>query len=421
MIKFSYRGDPRRCPVSKRPEFTELLQDLQKLTGLDIEPDPRVDFEDWTECALQLRAVLGQGVAVEIFWTDYVRNAQDVLRVGTQLGMFSPGGVPPKPTLPEDSDEDLWDDEESDVDFSEQMRQISNKPRFEVITHVVSGSACPTAFMGALSDHDKREAAALEAVWPRPEDRTAQRYAETLTFQNNAGRRIAICDMPGGDPEFPLFVDTPLAGTPPQTSLTEALTNFEGCRVAVKQTWPLKAMNIRYVDVSTGGAGTAARDVFAEDPFHVMRFEGDRNALLVQDAILMTHETRYFIVDGVPVSGAGCVEAHTPLDRDPNLVVGVTHSVFEKRRNDGVVIRDAAAAAALDEAARVFARQLYEEVPDMRFVVMDLALGADGQPLIIELNPYQNSGLYANDPVSIFKPVVDEVREPRAVASPEPF
>lgn len=420
MIKFSYRGDPRRCPVSDRPEFTELLGELRQLTGLDIEPHPSVDFEDWTECALQLRAVLEQGVEVEIFWTDYARSIQDVLSVGTKLGVFSPGGVPPEPTHPE-SDEEMWDDEERDIDFSEQMAQLSNRPKAELITHVVSGSPCPTAFMGALSDHDKREAAALEAVWPRPEDRTAQRYGETLTFQNNAGRRIAICDMPGGDPEFPLFVDTPLAGTPPQTSLTEALTNFEGCRVAVKQTWPLKAMNIRYVDVSTGGAGTAARDVFAEDPFHVMRFEGDRNALLVQDAILMTHETRYFIVDGVPVSGAGCVEAHTPLDRDPNLVVGVTHSVFEEKRNDGVVIQDAAAAAALDEAARVFARQLHQEVPDMRFVVMDLALGADGQPLIIELNPYQNSGLYANDPVSIFTPVVDEVRNPRVVASPEPF
>lgn len=47
----------------------------------------------------------------------------------------------------------------------------------------------------------------------------------------------------------------------------------------------------------------------------------------------------------------------------------------------------------------------------MRFFVLDAALNASGEGILIELNPFQNSGLYANDPDAIFGPVVDLIRD----------
>lgn len=43
-------------------------------------------------------------------------------------------------------------------------------------------------------------------------------------------------------------------------------------------------------------------------------------------------------------------------------------------------------------------------------VVMDVALSCRGEPILVEMNPYQNSGLYANDPAAVFDPVIDRTR-----------
>jgi hypothetical protein len=44
---------------------------------------------------------------------------------------------------------------------------------------------------------------------------------------------------------------------------------------------------------------------------------------------------------------------------------------------------------------------LSKEVPDLRDYVIDVALSANGEPLVVELNPLLNSGLYASQPVRV--------------------
>lgn len=399
MIRFEFRGNPTLAPAQDRPGLAALIADITAMSGLEIRRDPAVDFEDWTECAAQLRTVLAAGVETEIRWTEAgVPDPED-----DTMAFLDDVDIDDAPFV-----DDAEDDSRLGLfDFPDRPAGAGPVPR----QHAVSGSPCPDAILGALGTRDHIAAEKAGMAWPRPEDKVAERYAEMAAFQRLAGRETLVCDMPGGDPEFAYPEPSPLSGSRPQTSLVEALAAFEGREVAVKQTLPLKAMPIRFLTVEPGKAETAARAVFAEDPYHVLHYEGDRNVLMVQDRVVMTHETRFFVVDGVPVSGAGCVEAHTPLDRDPASVVGVTHAVFERGRNDGEVIRDPAAAAILEDFARRAAAELFAENPEMRFFVVDAALNGAGEPILVEVNPFQNSGLYANDPEAIFGPVVDLIRD----------
>lgn len=410
MISFHFRGDLTKAPCSGHPKLLRLITDLSALTGAEIVQDPEVDFEDWSECAEQLRTVLNTGVEIEISWSRCI---------GTE-------------TIDTPLSDDLWDDDAPFLDEGISLNAAEAEmemgagdgapsrevPIYETRTLHVSGEAVPSALMGMVGDQDTAESQDNGHVWPDLNDAVAIRYPETLTFQRHAGREIRICDMPGGDPHHTYPVNTPLLGTQPQTDLIDALKAFGGREVAVKQAWPLKSMPVRFVRVEAGQEKQASHEVFAFDPYHILRYEGDRNALIVQDKITMTHETRYFIVDGEPVSGAGCIEAHTPFDREPENIVGVTHAVFEVTRNGGEIIADTQAAAKMEAFVRGVAAELRAELPDLRHVVVDVALNAEGDPIIIELNPYQNAGLYANDPDAIFTPVTTFIKEKALSPSP---
>lgn len=266
---------------------------------------------------------------------------------------------------------------------------------------LVPGTACGSAFMGVIKG---QEEAAGDLSWPIPENGAAARYAQTSTFRRYAGRRVIVCDMPGE----PAPRDAEASAE--EMSLVDALTLFEGRSPVVKQVLPIKAMPLRFLGkLRKGEAAVAAHSVFADDPYHVALYEGEPCALLVQDEVPMYYETRYFIVNGVPVSGAGCVEAHTPLDRDHSLVRGVTHCVFEKTRNDGRTVAVPEVGERLEAFVRRVSTDLLTEKPDLTHVVIDVAIGRGGEPIVLEMNPYQNSRLYANDPGAVFRPVLELV------------
>ena len=99
------------------------------------------------------------------------------------------------------------------------------------------------------------------------------------------------------------------------------------------------------------------------------------------------------------ISGAGCVEEFTPLDRTPGQsafdarvravrghLAGAPSEVVEKR---SVVTR------LIDFGREVAAEHGGTTVID---VALDLGAGNEGTPVVIELNELPNSGLYASDP-----------------------
>lgn len=343
MITYRFNGDLTGAPAPRSPLCDGLREEVSRLTGLHIGINGRADHEDWTEAALQLREVLRSGLETEITWAT----------------------------------------------------------KGERRSALISGEECAPALMGAVSGRDEVRDG---LVWPVPENRIAARYAQTDTFRRYAGRRVAVCDMPGepaprraGAPDVPL-------------SLVDALTLFEGRRAVVKQVLPIKAMGLKFLgEVRKGGAAKASREVFADDPYHAVHYEGEPGALLVQDEVRMSFETRYFVVAGKPVSGAGCVETHTPLDRDPALVRGVTHCLFEETRNNGRPVAAPQVGERLEAFVRRVAADMAAENPELTHLVIDAALNDRGEPIVVEMNPYQNSGLYANDPGAVFGPVLDRI------------
>lgn len=123
-----------------------------------------------------------------------------------------------------------------------------------------------------------------------------------------------------------------------------------------------------------------------------VRFEGNREMLLVQGAIECRYEYRFFVVDGKVVTGGGCVEHHTPLDCTETF-----DAKMEPSRNRSEVghypeVRD----QHLEFARRFVAEFEAEHGPGLDYC-LDVCLDGEGRSLVIELNPPLNCGRYASD------------------------
>lgn len=133
-----------------------------------------------------------------------------------------------------------------------------------------------------------------------------------------------------------------------------------------------------------------------------VRLEGAVDALLAQDQLPLEYEYRLFIVDGRVVSGAGCVEEFTPLDRTP----GPFDSRMRRHRGhfqEG----PSAVEDRPDLTGRLvrFGRQVAAEHGGT--VVIDVAFNAaTDQPVVIELNGISNSGLYASSPWAVTQALI---------------
>lgn len=124
------------------------------------------------------------------------------------------------------------------------------------------------------------------------------------------------------------------------------------------------------------------------------------------------------MIDGELVSGAACVEDHTPLDRPDGDGV-IVSDLYEERRNSGKMVIDPATSAALLELAGRFVSEMSAEEPLMLNYSLDLAMTPDG-PVVIELNAANDSGLYANDAGVIMRAELRQVeRRPELVGESE--
>jgi hypothetical protein len=134
-----------------------------------------------------------------------------------------------------------------------------------------------------------------------------------------------------------------------------------------------------------------------------VRLEGPSRTVIAQDVLDLQYEYRLFIVDGKVVSGAGCIEEFTPLDRP----AGSGPFDLRVRKYRGHMVNDFT--VAIEERPNVverlltFGREIAHEhggtvVID---VAIDAAAGEQGAPVVLELNRLSNSGLYASDPWAV--------------------
>ena len=328
-------GALTRAPAPRSSRDDALRARISDALGCDITIDPALDYEDWTEPMTLLDAAIARGLDIAVL---------------------------PRAPLGEAMDAPL---------------------------HRLPGTPCPDILLGRLGRMDSFHLPGTDLVWPPRDDARANHYGELAAFHAAAGRDLALADMPG-DPDLGLARQMigDIVPLPPG----DALTRFAGGSCLVKQVFPGKSLPLFDLDVPAGAdATTCERLLLGELGLHFARFEGEKGTLLLQERVEMTHETRFFVVNGEVVCGAACIEDHTPLENTSGEILS---PVFETRRNSGAIVTDPAAAEKLLDAARTITTGIVAEDAELTHFVLDLALDPAGQPLAIELNPIGSSGLY---------------------------
>lgn len=224
--------------------------------------------------------------------------------------------------------------------------------------------------------------------------RLAAAYYRYDAFLSRAGRRVALCGF-GMEDETSVELGDVLAGWA-----------ADGIRRAF-----LKSVRVKYaafpVDLPEGfRPQDGATVVFAELDYGAMSLEGQRESLIAQEFVPMEYEYRVFVVGNTVVTAAGCVEEFTPLD---NNGYRFDNQLRRQRQAESPVEVEPVIAGILTGFARNAVDALAVEVPELTDYVIDVALGADGNPLIVELNSLLNAGLYASQPSRVTEAMVAAV------------
>lgn len=328
------------------------------------EPHPNADQEEWTEAVLQAKAVIDTGYDV-------------VLHIAIPRPF---GGLVETP-------EDIIP---------------------------IAGADCPDVLI-------RHGGVAYEEVTDMPDTRLSARYAELAAFEQLAGRKTILADaITHADPNAMSGYGSAMSRSGGAISMVEGLTEFKGRSCIVKITRPVKYTQNRHFDIGADASPDELYHMLLDSyDCELLRIEGDRDTVLIQEVVRMSHETRFFVAGGKVVSGAACIEAHTPLDRPAGC--GILPPVFELGRNCGDKVHDEEIAARLVGFAETAAKLISAEEPELRNYVMDVAIGESGDPLLIELNPLVGSGLYANDPEVIVRALVADLivrKEPEMAPAP---
>ena len=316
--------------------------------------DRRADREDWAENAVQLLAAAEAGLPVAAVAPGRRPGPQDAFRPEA-FGSASP----------------------------EEKRFLNGAETSSPGPHALKIG------FGGRGDGDP--------VWPDADSAAAvARYARNPGFSAVAGRFARTAHVPGeGNAGDVVSSDDPKSL---RSVVRQALrtSRRDPAELLVKivssaKYAPLEGFTLSKdaSDLEIDGALLSALG------YGLVHLEGSRDAVLVQERVDMRHEYRLVVVDGSPVAGAGCVEAFCPLDRTSDS--GRFESRMEGARGDGdVEPRDEVLARYLSDAPDIVAR-LRKEDPGLKDFVLDLATGANGRTLVVEINPPWNFGLYAMD------------------------
>jgi len=347
-------GNITKAPTPRNPWDSAVYDFISEATGLEISVDPSVDYEDWMEPVCMLQQALLEGLETLVLPARALREA--------------------------------------------------------VVNPIVKidGTPCRDMLIGRQLKSDPLEMRYFDLGWPSANDHLPNHYAELEGFQANAGRRLRLADMPGdrasaGDRK-PVFGKGLTS-----TDLGTAMAELSPGTVIVKQVYPGKSLPLLSYDLDDDFTAPEGKDLFLDDVgFHFARYEGDPAALLVQEKVTMTHETRFFVIDGKVVTGAACIEHHTPQQID--APEDVLSPVWEITRNSGemdarVKIERRRTAVTLWNFAWDVALEISKEAPELDAYTLDVALGDDGKPLVIEMNPAASSGLYAINAELLFEAI----------------
>lgn len=215
-------------------------------------------------------------------------------------------------------------------------------------------------------------------------------YYRYEAFRSRAGRRLAVCGFG-------------LEGR--GTELGEVLAGWsaEGVRKVFAKSVEAKLFAFG-TDLPEGfRAEQAGSLMYQELDCGAMWLDGLPEAIIAQEFVTMEYEYRVFVVDNAVTTAAGCIEEFTPLDNQGDRF---DNQLRRNRAARTPVAAQPPMAAFLLDFARDAVDALTLEVPELTDYVIDVALGPDGAPLIVELNSLLNSGLYASRPGLVSRALV---------------
>lgn len=234
----------------------------------------------------------------------------------------------------------------------------------------------------------------------------ATRYACNPAFEAVAGRRVLLADLPGKDMR-------------PGHRITDRVATLRADgveRILLK--WMAEAKKVGNLILEPDDdPHEAVRDWLGWEAIH---FEGQQDAVLVQEYLPMQREARFFVIDGRIVTGSGKVPEATPLTRFARELRGTSlghrrPSEWWDYSTDGQ--RLAPEPRATCSFAGKAAHELASADPGMRDFVIDVATTERG-PVVVELNPVTRSGLFASNPYWIVEAIAEAVKSRAAVRAP---
>ena len=313
------------------------------------------------------------------------------------------------PATQRDADFEDW------VENASQLQAALRLPaQVRVLRHAGGKTAAPDdtiadILIGSLLRGDPLLTGPHAPLWPNREaEALANRYACTAAFRAQAGRAFELTwsgDREEGDPLTPGLNETVIA-------MVERGHRDLAVKI-VAQAKYAAPVRLEFADTSREAIADALVEAL---DYSVVHLAGVPDAFLVQEWLPdLADEYRIVMIDGLPVAGAGCIEAHTPLDNQGvafNPVVEGRRGSGELRSDPELVSRYHAAAIAAAESLRAEARGVPVDM------CLDYGCRGDGSIVLIEANPLMNYGLYAIDFGVVLAAIHDAI-ERRLDGSPE--
>ena len=135
-------------------------------------------------------------------------------------------------------------------------------------------------------------------------------------------------------------------------------------------------------------------DIISQIGYAGIHMEGEKYGLLIQEYTKMNYEYRFIVKNQEIISGAGCVEEFTPLDRrSPNIC---DYQIRKNRLLGTDIIEDKEKVHIMHRYAQDVVNALKIEDDKFTNYIVDIALNENNEPLLVEINPFLNYGFYAN-------------------------
>lgn len=250
-------------------------------------------------------------------------------------------------------------------------------------TEVEESSICQYVGLFVTSDQKPNRAGSLYARYQICESASVDQYMHSKTFALHAGRAVIVCGIEVAEHGWTDVVDE-------MGKLRRAGADRAFIKVCQNK------YGVYEVDLSED-MSSALWDSLGFAAEHLAEKPGQ---LLLQEYVNMQYEYRIVVLNGKPVCGAGCIEDMTPLNNEQVFDCKVTlqrqHLQPGESTRAECIERRPDLIAAYQVLAEHFCMELTDEHPDWLNYSLDVCM-INGKASVIELNSFQNIGLYAMD------------------------